>query len=356
MATMAQDPLDLTLELAPQARFDVVELRSRLSSEHRDALAPYPYCLYWSAHTTAGFLDRSLITRLGPGRVPTYVDVLRRIFPEGAGYAHDHLERRIDLDAAQRAVEPKNADSHLAYIAGGLCQCVTHPNRPGETVYFVDLDGVNEGRPRRRQTRVIGFQHEAVVAQIRLDVPMSRHPIESVNLKDPRLGLYDRLAEFVSRAGVGTGRLHLALDPAERHAALTVNEFETLLMKYDLAAVLREPLRFMAAQYRGLLANPRAVPGKALGYAKYDLVRVINSGLDTLGLQDSIVEKVLARTLAVPAARFFRIRRSVHLLVAEREDGRRGFVEGTYQSPILVQWQRSPRATRVLHATLTRLE
>jgi thiamine phosphate synthase YjbQ (UPF0047 family) len=356
MASTAQGPLDLTLELAPRARFDVVELRSRLSSEHRDALAPYPYCLYWSAHTTAGFLDRSLITRLGPGRVPTYVDVLRRIFPEGAGYAHDHLERRIDLDPAQRAVEPKNADSHLAYIAGGLCQCVTHPNRAGETVYFVDLDGVNEGRPRRRQTRVIGFQHEAVVAQIRLDVPMSRHPIESVNLKDPRLGLYDRLAEFVSRAGVGTGRLHLALDPSERHAALTVNEFETLLMKYDLAAVLREPLRFMAAQYRGLLANPRAVPGKALGYAKYDLVRVINSGLDTLGLQDSIVEKVLARTLAVPAARFFRIRRSVHLLVAEREDGRRGFVEGTYQSPILVQWQRSPRATRVLHATLTRLE
>jgi thiamine phosphate synthase YjbQ (UPF0047 family) len=356
MATMAEGPLDLTLELAPRARFDVVELRSRLSSEHRDALAPYPSCLYWSAHTTAGFLDRSLITRLGPGRVPTYVDALRRIFPEGAGYAHDHLERRIDLDPAQRAVEPKNADSHLAYIAGGLRQCVTHPNRPGETVYFVDLDGVNDGRPRRRQTRVIGFRHEAVVAQIRLDVPMSRHPIESVNLKDPRLGLYDRLAEFVSGAGVGTGRLHLALDPAERHAALTVNEFETLLMKYDLAAVLREPLRFMAAHYRGLLANPRAVPGKALGYAKYDLVRVINSGLDTLGLQDSIVEKVLARTLAVPAARFFRIRRSVHLLVAEREDGRRGFVEGTYQSPILVQWQRSPRATRVLHATLTRLE
>jgi hypothetical protein len=223
-------------------------------------------------------------------------------------------------------------------------------------VYFVDLDGMNDGRPRRRLTRVIGFSHEAVVAQTRLDVPMSRHPIESVNLKDPRLGIYERLADFVARAGVGTGRLHLALDPGERHAALTVNEFETLLMKYDLAAVLREPLKFMAGQYRSVLANPRALPGKALGYAQYDLVRVLNSGLDTLGLQDSIVEKVLARTLAVPAARFFRIGRSVHLLVAEREDGRRGFVEGQYQSPILVQWQRSPRPARVLHATLTRLE
>ena len=131
---------------------------------------------------------------------------------------------------------------------------------------------------------------------------------------------------------------------------------KTLLMQHDLASVLRDPLRFMARQSWSALANPRAVPGKALGYAKYDFVRVLNSGLDTLGLQGSIVEKVLARTLAVPAARFFRIRRSVHLLVAEREDGRRGFVEGRYQSPILVQWQRDSRPARVLHATLTRLE
>jgi thiamine phosphate synthase YjbQ (UPF0047 family) len=348
--------VDLTLELAPRARFDVVELRSRLPAEYRDALAPYPSCLYWSAHTTAGFLDRSLIARLGAARVATYVDVFRRIFPEGAGYAHDRLDKRVDLDAAQRAVEPKNADSHLAFIAGGLRPCVTHPNRDGETVYFVDLDGVNEGRPRRRHTRVIGFRNEAVVAQERIDVPVSRHPIESVNLKSPNLGIYEQLADFVKRSGVGMGRLHLALDPGERHAALTVNEYETLLMKHDLTAVLREPLRFMAAQYRGLVANPRAVPGKALGYAKYDLVRVLNSGIETLRLQGSIVEKVLARTLAVPAARFFRMRRSIHLLVAERGDGARGFVEGTYQSPILVQWQRSPKPNRVIHATLTSLE
>ena len=39
------------------------------------------------------------------------------------------------------------------FIAAGLRPCVTHPNRPGEPVCFVDLDGVNEGRPRRRLTR-----------------------------------------------------------------------------------------------------------------------------------------------------------------------------------------------------------
>jgi thiamine phosphate synthase YjbQ (UPF0047 family) len=349
------DPIDLTLEFVPRSRFDVVDVRSRLPAEYREALAPFPSCLYWSAHTTAGYLDRSLAARLGPA-LATYFDALRQIFPEGAGYAHDRLEQRTELNAAQRALESKNADSHLAFIAGGLRQCVTYPNRSDEPVCFVDLDGVNEGRRRRRLTRVIGFSREAVVANTRIEVPISRHPIEAVNLKDPRLGIYERLTAFVARAGVGRGRLHLALDPTERHAALTVNEYETLLMRHDLAAVLRNPLRFMAAQYRSAMANPRAVPGKALGYAKYDLVRVLNSGLETFGLQGSIVEKILARTLAVPAARFFRMRRSVHLLVAERTDGRLGFVEGTYQSPILVQWQRGPQPVRALHVTLSRLQ
>ena len=154
---MAGAPLDLPLELSARARFEVVDLRTRFSSEHDDLLAAYPRCLYWSAHTTAGFLDRSLTARLGPGDVSTYVETLRRIFPEGAGYAHDRLERREDLDASQRAIEPRNGDSHLAFIAGGLRPCVIHPNRAGEAVCFIDLDGVSDGRPRQRLARVIGI-------------------------------------------------------------------------------------------------------------------------------------------------------------------------------------------------------
>jgi thiamine phosphate synthase YjbQ (UPF0047 family) len=353
---MAAAPLDLPLELSARARFEVVDLRARFSSEHDDLLAAYPRCLYWSAHTTAGFLDRSLTARLGPGDVSTYVETLRRIFPEGAGYAHDRLDRREDLDASQRAVEPRNGDSHLAFIAGGLRPCVIHPNRVGEAVCFIDLDGVSDGRPRQRLARVIGFHREASVGQLRVQIPLSGHPIDSVNLKDPRLGLYDQLSEFVARVGVGRGRLHVALARGERDAALTINEFETLLMKYDLAAVLRNPLRFVAEEYRHVIANPRAVPGKALGYARYDLVRALNSGLDTLGLHGSLLEKLIARTLAVPAARVFRIRRSINLLVGEDAEGRLGPVEGVYQSPILIQWRRAVRDTRTLDVTLTRLE
>jgi thiamine phosphate synthase YjbQ (UPF0047 family) len=351
---VAVHPLDLTLELAPKARFDVVDLRARFAAEH-EALAAFPHCLYWSFHTTAGFLDRSLAARLRPEQVPSYVEAFRTLFPQGAGYEHDRLERRSDLDPAQRAVEPRNGDSHLAFITGGLRTCVTHPNRPGETVFFVDLDGVNEGgQPRRRLTRLIGFNHERLIRATRIEVPVSTHPIDSINLKDPRLGIYEELTAFVRAAGVSKGRLRVQLDPTERHSALTVNEYETLLMQYDLADVLRNPLRFVAEKSRHAFANPRAVPAKTLGYAKYDFVRVLNQGLDSLGLRGSLVEKVLARTLAVPAARFFRMRRSVSLLVSELE-GQPRIVEGTYQSPILVQWRHAPRQSRVLDVSLTEL-
>jgi len=352
---MAEKPLDITLELAPKARFDVVDLRSHFAAEH-EALGAFPHCLYWSFHTTAGFLDRSLTARLSAQHIPTYVDAFRALFPEGAGYEHDRLERRHDLDAAQRAVEPRNADSHLAFIAGGLRTCVTHPNRDGETVCWVDLDGVNEGKPRRRLTRLIAFNRERMVRNTRIEVPVSAHPIDSVNLKDPRLGVYAQLLQFVKDAGLAKGRLRIALDPLERHSALTVNEYETLLMQHDLAEVLRNPVRFVAEKSRHALANPRAVPARTLDYAKYDLVRVLNKGLDRLGLRGSIVERVVARTLAVPAARFFRMRRSVSLLVSENPDGTPDIVEGLYQSPILVQWQHAPRQSRVLSVTLTELD
>ena len=151
---------------------------------------------------------------------------------------------------------------------------------------------MNDGRPRRRLTRLIAFTRERLVKSTRIEVPVSEHPIDSVNLKDPRLGIYSQLAEFVREAGVPKGRLRVSLDPTERHSALTVNEYETLLMRYDLAEVLRNPLRFVAEKSRHALANPRAVPAKTLGYAKYDMVRVLNKGLDALGLRGSIIEKV----------------------------------------------------------------
>ena len=354
---MPSAPLELTLEIKPRSRFDAIDVRDRLAALHGDVLDDYPRCLYCSFHTTAGFLDQGLAWRLNQRKagVSGYMEPFRTVFPEGAQYRHDDLEQRTELSEAQRRVEPRNADSHLAFMAAGLRSCVTYTNRPGLPVPFVDLDGMNAGQPRRRQAGVVGYTSEIEVARLRVPVPVSGHPIDSVNLREPGLGLYQQVAELVDRYGVTKGRLRIDLAPGERQAGLTVNEYETLLMRHDLREVLRDPLRFMAEKGRHVFSDPRAIPSKTLGYATYDLVRALNQLMDALGMKESWLERLMARAMAVPAERFFRMKRSVNLLVSDRQTpGRGGIVEGTYQSPILVQWGHAPRQTRQLEFVLTR--
>jgi thiamine phosphate synthase YjbQ (UPF0047 family) len=354
---MSQTPAEFTLELRPRARVDVIDVRRVVSATYGDPLEVYPRTLCCSFHTTAGYLDQSVASRLHQSRagVMPYIDLFRTMFPQGAGYEHDKIDQRTELTEAQKPAEPQNADSHLAFMAGALRTCVPYRNRAQEPLFFVDLDGIHAGQPRRRMTTLLGYSREEAVAAARLIVPVSGHAVESVNLKNPHLGVYEQCAALVSRYGVTKGRIRLALAPGERHAGLTVNEYETLLMRHDLSEVLRDPLRFMAEKAGHILGNPRAIPAKTLDYAKYDLVRVFNQFVDVLGLRESLVESVLSRAIAVPAARFLRMKRSVSLLVSDRHsEGQGAIIEGTYQSPILVQWHRGPRPARVLDVTLTR--
>lgn len=354
---MPLSPVEVTLELTPRSRFDIIDVRKRLRTEHGDLLDGYSRHLYHSFHTTAGYLEQSLAARLTRERdtVAPYVEAFRAMFPEGAGYEHDQLHRREDLTTEERAVEPQNADSHLTFMAAGLSTCVSYVNRRDEPVCFVDLDGVTNGRPRRRLTSIVGFNREKEVSRIRIPVPMSDHPVDSINLKDPRLGIYDAIVELVKSQGVTSGRVRLELARGERQAGLTVNEYETLLMRHDLAVVLRNPFRFAAEKGRSIFAHPRAIPSKALDYAKYDMVRAMNQVLDLTGLRESLLERLFARAIAVPAGRFLRMKRSVNLRVRE-SDGRGVIADGRYQSPILVQWHRADKRTRTLEATLTRFE
>jgi thiamine phosphate synthase YjbQ (UPF0047 family) len=350
-------PSEFTLELTPRARVDIIDVRRALCASFGEALQGYRRALCCSFHTTAGYLDQSLALRLNQSRtgVMPYIELFRTMFPEGAGYEHDKIERRTELSEAERSEEPQNADSHLAFMAGALRTCVSYTNRADQPMCFIDLDGVHAGRPRRRVTSVIGYSHEQPVAQMRLTVPVSRFAVDSVNLKASSLGIYERCAELVAAHGVTKGRIRLTLAPGERHAGLTVNEYETLLMRHDLSEVLRDPLRFMAEKAGHMLGNPRAIPARTLDYAKYDLVRVFNQLVEALGLRESLVESVLSRAIAMPAARFLRMKRSVSLLVSDRgNDGRGSIVEGTYQSPILVQWHRGQHKSRALEVTLTR--
>jgi thiamine phosphate synthase YjbQ (UPF0047 family) len=352
-------PREVTLELVPQARFDVIDVAQRIAVDFGDLLARYRKALYCSFHTTAGYLEQSLCARLRYSRehVTPFIRAFQKLFPPGANYLHDQLQFRTELSEEQRQREPRNADSHLTFIGSGLRNCVTYTNRPGTPVYFIDLDGIHEKGRRTRRTCVLAYDEEEVVHQAQIAVPVSRHPIDSVNLKDPRNGFMDQVTDWLQSYHIEKGKIDIALEPNERHVGLTVNEYETLLMRYDLAEVLRDPLRMMAMQGKHMLRDPMAIPGKTIDYAKYDLVHIFNELMDAFRVSESVIEKILATFIRVPAARFLRMKRSVSLLVSDNgEPGKGRVVHGTYQSPILVQWERAEHRVRRLDVTLTRFK
>ena len=79
--------------------------------------------------------------------------------------------------------------------------------------------------------------------------------------------------------------MDVSLAPEERHAGLTVNEYETLLMKHDLREVLRDPFRFVAEKGKSALRDPKAIPAKTLNYAKFDGVQILNKLMDRMGVR-----------------------------------------------------------------------
>jgi len=349
-------PTELRLTLAPQRRFEAIDVTRRIVQEAGDVLRRHRRALYCSLHTTAGYLDQSLSTRLRTdGNLSQFFGSFHALFPEGAEYRHDRMELRTELSDAQKVVEPRNADSHLTYIGAGLRNCVTYQTRPDAPVYFIDLDGTTDAMKRRRTTAVLAYDQERIVSRVSVCVPVSKHPIDSVNLADPRLGLLEQVNELLARSGLERGRVDLAIEPTERNVGLTVNEYETLLMQNDLVDVLRNPLHFARIKGRNLLDDPLAIPGKTLSYAKYDVVRVLNSLMEALRLDQSSFERLIAKVMAVPARRFMRSRRVSFLAAQDGAHPAARIVRGTYQSPLLVQWQTAVEQQRRLEISIVQL-
>jgi hypothetical protein len=219
-------------------------------------------------------------------------------------------------------------------------------------VYFIDLDGTNGETRRERQTTIVAYDHERVVTRESFTVPMSHHPIDSVNLADPKTGLVERINELLARTGLDKGRVDISLGTAERNVGLTVNEYETMLMRHDLVDVLKDPLRFAAQRGRHMIDDPLSIPTKTLNYAKYDLPRLLNSLVEALRWDHSVFERVMAKVMAVPARRLLRSRRVTFLAANDAIVGRPRLVRGQYQSPILVQWQPAESRSRSVDITI----
>ena len=346
---------EICIELTPSSRFDIIDVNQRINIDHNGFFANYKKAVYCSYHTTAGYLEQSICDRLdhNSDSVRRFLHPFQELFPPRANYNHDKLHLRSELTEEQKLSEPLNGDSHLTYISSGLQNCVTYILDSGKPAYFIDLDGVCDGNARRRRTTVIGYNQEELVGIFPLSIPVSTHRVDSVNLKDTRLGVFEQLQELITRYGIERGRVDIMLAPEEDHVALTVNEFETLLMQNDLADVLHNPMRFMAQKGWHMLRNPRAVPMKMLNYAKYDLVHVVNKTLDKFNMNSSFIGRGIQSFLAAHAAKALRMKRSLSLLVNE-EQGAPSIVSGTYQSPILIQWNSAITQKRRLEASIYR--
>ena len=169
---------------------------------------------------------------------------------------------------------------------------------------FIDSDGVHAGRPRRTAGRPFSaIQLEETVAHAHvLLCRCPGHSIESVNLKDPRLGVYEQCAELLAAARRRPRDASaLSLDPGERHAGLTVDEYETLLMRHDLSEVLRDPVRFMAEMARAHLGNPAPFRPRRSTTRSTTSCACSTGWWMRSGLRESMVENVLSRAIAMPA-------------------------------------------------------
>ena len=338
---MTTTPAEIRLVLNPSRRFEAIDVNERIRSEAGDLLTRYSRTLYCSLHTTAGYLDQSLAGRMHHhhGRLAQFFDAWHALFPPDGGYSHDQMELRSELTDVQKETEPRNADSHLTFIGSGMRNCVTYRNKPAAPVYFIDLDGTNGAARRERQTTIVAYDQERVVARASFRVPVSHHPIDSVNLGDPRLGLVERINELLAESGLEKGRVDISLGASERNVGLTVNEYETMLMRHDLVEVLKDPLKFAAQRGKHMIDDPLAIPTKTLNYAKYDFPRLINSLMEALRWDHSVLERAVAKLMAVPAQRLLRSRRVTFLAAHDDASGGPRLVRGTYQSPILVQWK-----------------
>src|SRR5688572_22738494 len=132
-------PTELTLTLAPQRRFEAIDVNRRIAREAGDILRRHRRALYTSFHTTAGYLDQSLSVRLHHRHdlVSQFFRAFHALFPQGGEYRHDQMHLRSELSDAQKVVEPRNGDSHLTFIGAGMRNCVTYRSRPDAPVYFI---------------------------------------------------------------------------------------------------------------------------------------------------------------------------------------------------------------------------
>jgi hypothetical protein len=356
---MSIQPVEITFRMTPRSRFDIVDVATKISDEYGDLFQEYQKVTCCSFHTTAGYIEQKLSARLhyNEKRLAQFIRIHQMLFPPNAGYFHDAMELRKELSKSEKERESLNADSHLTFMSAGLKNCVTYTTNPKLPIYFIDLDGVNKHYRRNRTTSILAYNSEEIVYHGKYIIPVTKNDtINALNLKDTRYGLFSHLNELLKFHGIDKGLIDINLAREERRAALTVNEYETLLMRNDLPTAMNNPLAYLVQRGKNLLQNPSSIPGKARSYATYDIIRLYNELMKNIQLNPHVIERVLP-FLSKPVSHIFRLKRSITLLVSHSSNkGPGNIVQGTYQSPILLQYGRARKGVHCLEITLKKLE
>lgn len=286
-----------------------------------------------------------------------------RLFPEGAPYWHDRMELRNELTPEQRKHEPLNADSHLAFICLGLCNCALYEFAPDAPIYFIDLDGESRGTFRSRKTLAVGYNHTQCVHEEILSIKIPQKDQYALDLSQH----LNRLQSLVNKHNIHHGLVILELDSDEKNAGITVNEYETLLVERDLIDVLKNPLKYMLDNASALIRHPLTLPGKAKKILTYELHLAIRDGLrfasrsvsaleymvERLGMRLPLLESVIDRLATPLENRWMNLGTTARFLIHADHGVSPGRIAiGTYQSPILIQWRRPNTDIRKLRVRL----
>ncbi len=342
------------MNLTPSSRLDITNISQSLTESDLAAFSSYEKIALSSLHTTAGLLEQSFAVKLGNTQegINNLIRSARRLFPEGAPYWHDQMDLRDELSAEQRKYEPLNADSHLAFICLGLCNCVLYSFDPKDPIFLIDLDGEFQGVFRSRKILAIGYNTAECVHEDSITVPMPQKDRAALDLSST----LQNYQSIIDQQKVHRGVISFALAPQEKFAGITVNEFETLLMERDITDVLKNPLKFMLSNVSEFARHPFSIPGKAKQVIMYELHQTIRDGLklatrgasalehiaERLGVDLPLLEYAIDKIATPLESRWMNLGNSVRFLInADDHDTPSGrIMTGTYQSPILIQWRR----------------
>ncbi len=354
-----------TLHFSPRSRLDIKNVSSALAEVEHGPFASFEKIAICSLHTTAGFIEQPLATKLGNNSegIDHLVRSAHRLFPEGAPYWHDRMELRNELTPEQRKHEPLNADSHLAFICLGLCNCALYEFAPDAPIYFIDLDGESRGTFRSRRTLAVGYNHTQCVHEEILAIKMPQKDQYALDLSQH----LNRLQSLVNKHNIHHGLVILELDSDEKNAGITVNEYETLLVERDLIDVLKNPLKYMLDNASALMRHPLTLPGEAKKILTYELHLAIRDGLrfasrsvsaleymvERLGMRLPLLESVIDRLATPLENRWMNLGTTARFLIHADHDVSPGRIAiGTYQSPILIQWRQPNTDIRKLRIRL----